>query len=97
AENWSAPSFYRHWRANTAGARPGNKAGKDNVENYSCVDRIITTDHSATDIHDSERKSDSGKGVLNEDLDSGNQASSGSDGKPMRRRVSYCVRPYKQL
>ncbi|MBC6904743.1 serine protease [Saccharophagus sp. K07] len=66
AEEWSPPAFYRHWRANTAGARPGNKAGKDNVENYSCVDRIVTT--------------------ANPDNE-----------KSMRRRLSYCVRPYKEL
>lgn len=66
SEDWLAPAFYRQWRASTAGARPGNKAGEDDVESYSCVDRILET--------------------RNPDND-----------KTLRRRASYCVRPYKQL
>lgn len=66
SEDWLAAAFYRQWRAHTAGARPGNKARKDDVENYSCVDRILET--------------------RNPDNDT-----------PLRRRTSYCVRPYKQL
>lgn len=66
AEEWQPAAFYRHLRANTSGARPGNKADREYVENFSCTDRIITTDNA------------------------GNQNS-------MRRRVSYCIRPYKKL
>lgn len=66
SEDWLAPAFYRQWRAHTAGARPGNKVRKDDVGNYSCVDRILETRNSDTD-------------------------------KPLRRRASYCVRPYKQV
>ena len=66
AEDWRPAAFYRHLRANTAGARPGNSAGKDDVGNFSCVDRILTTENP-----DNQRQ--------------------------MRRRVSYCVRPYLKL
>jgi serine protease Do len=43
SDNWRSPAFYREWRASTVGARPGNTATKDDVENYSCVDRILET------------------------------------------------------
>lgn len=66
SSDWPPAAFYREWRASTASARPGNSADKDDVENYSCVDRILET--------------------RNPDND-----------KSLRRRVSYCVRPYKQL
>ena len=66
AEDWHPAAFYRHLRANTAGARPGNKAGKHDVGNFSCVNQILNTDN--------------------------------ADNKnPMRRRISYCTRPYKKL
>lgn len=66
ADDWLTSAFYRQWRAHTAGARPGNRARKDDVGNYSCVDRIIETRNADND-------------------------------KTLRRRASYCVRPYKQL
>ncbi len=66
SEDWLSPAFYRQWRTSTAGARPGNNAGEDDVGNYTCVDRILET--------------------RNPDND-----------KTLRRRASYCVRPYKQL
>jgi len=66
SEDWLSPAFYREWRTSTAGARPGNSAGEDDVGNYSCVNRILETHNPDND-------------------------------KPLRRRASYCVRPYKQL
>lgn len=66
AEDWGPAAFYRHMRANTANARPGNKGGKDDLRNYTCKNQIVVTDNADND-------------------------------KPMRRRLSYCVRPYKKL
>lgn len=66
SEDWLAPAFYREWRASTGGARPGNRAGEEDVEDYSCIDRILETRNAEND-------------------------------KTLRRRASYCVRPYKQL
>lgn len=103
AEEWHPAAFYRHLRSNTSGARPGNKASKDDVGNFSCVDRIVTTDNagmaeiknvttatSATGDNTavSDNRGTSDNAVPSEKTDSQ---------PPMRRRVSYCTRPYKKL
>jgi serine protease Do len=43
AKDWHPTAFYRYIRAETGGARPGNDAEKDDVENFKCVNRIVKT------------------------------------------------------
>lgn len=64
APDWPVTAFYRSLRHATSGAIPGNKASKEDVENYRCENSHVLT----------------GKG-----------------GERLRRRVSYCARPYKKL
>jgi serine protease Do len=66
SEEWHPAAFYRHLRANTSSAKPGNKGSKEDMENFSCADQILATDNA-------------------------------DNQNPMRRRVSYCTRPYKKL
>lgn len=44
AKGWPATAFYRFLAQNTSNARPGNMASEDQVGNYDCVDRIVSTD-----------------------------------------------------
>lgn len=43
APDWPSASFYRFLRADTAGAVPGNDAGKDDVGNYLCKDAHVAS------------------------------------------------------
>lgn len=43
AESWPVDAFYRQWRDDTSFAVPGNRASKEHVHNYQCINRIVTT------------------------------------------------------
>ena len=43
APDWPVDAFYRQWRNDTSFAVPGNRAAKQHVGNYDCVDRLVTT------------------------------------------------------
>lgn len=44
AEDWPAASLYNHASVMLNRFRPGNPAGKKDVDNYSCVDRVVVRD-----------------------------------------------------
>lgn len=43
ALEWPVAAFYRHLRAATGKASGGNRANKEDVENYDCTDKILHT------------------------------------------------------
>ena len=44
AEDWPVSAFYQQMTRDYAFASPGNRAGKKDVDNFSCLNRIITRD-----------------------------------------------------
>ncbi|MDO6421537.1 S1 family peptidase [Saccharophagus degradans] len=61
-KDWPEYSYYRMLQKQVSHARPGNQAGEDDVENYTCEIDIVTREQ---------------------------------DG--LKRKISYCTRPYKKF
>lgn len=61
-DGWPEYSYYRELQKNVSHAHPGNKAGEDDVENYSCEVDVVTREDDA-----------------------------------LKRKISYCTRPYKKF
>lgn len=45
--DWPAASLYSHTREMLSRFRPGNVAGRGDVDNYSCIDRVVERDSDA--------------------------------------------------
>lgn len=87
AENWPVSAFYQQMTRDYAFASPGNRAGKKDVDNFSCLNRIITRDG---------KQVSSSQNAAQQSSDAASNQAPRSQSK-FKRKVSYCTRPYKKL